>query len=141
MPSDRERATQLLDEATTEARRMDVSDPFLPRALLAVANVLRILDPARSWDATFDAVKAANSAEGFTGEDGELVLTFQSKGQSSVHTSDVADFDVEGIFKKLANENYDKAVELARGFQDEGPRAMATIAIARAVLEQKPKAK
>jgi tetratricopeptide (TPR) repeat protein len=139
--TDRERAAQLLDEATTEARRMDVSDPSLPRALLAVANAMRILDPARSWDATFDAVKAANSAEGFTGEDGMMVLTFQSKGQSSVHTSDVADFDVEGIFKKLANEDYDRAVELARGFQGEGPRAMATIAIARAVLERKPKAK
>ncbi len=62
----------------------------LPRALIAVANALKVIDAERVWDATFDAVKAANSAEGFTGEDGELVLKFQSKGQSSVHNSDVA---------------------------------------------------
>jgi hypothetical protein len=106
---------------------------------VAVANALKLIDPARMWDATFDAVKAANSAEGFTGEDGELVLKFQSKGQSSVYQNDVADFDLEGIFKDLALQDYDRAVELARGFQGEGPRAVATIAIARAILEPKKK--
>jgi hypothetical protein len=139
--TDREKAIQFLEEATTEARRLEVSDPYLPRALLAVANVMRVVDPARSWDATFDAVKAANSSEGFSGEDGTIVLEFHSKGQNSVHTSSAADFNVEGIFRLLANEDYDRAVELARGFEREGPRAVATIAIARAVLERKPKAK
>jgi hypothetical protein len=135
--TDRDKALEVVDEAANEARRIDVSDPNLPRALVAVANALKIVDPPRVWDATFDAVKAANSAEGFTGEDGGLVIKFQSKGQSSVHTNDVPDFDLEGIFKELALQDYDRAVELARGFQGEGPRAVATIAIARAILETK----
>ena len=138
---DRQKATDLVDDAATEARRIDVSDPNLPRALLAVANALSVVDPGRVWDATFDAVKAANSAEGFTGEDGELVMKFQSKGQSSVHNEDVPDFDVAGIFRGLADRDYERAVELARGFQGEGPRAVATIAIARAVLDPKKTAK
>jgi L-lactate utilization protein LutC len=133
--TDKDKAQEVLDEAATEARRIDVSDPNLPRALIGVASALQVIDPSRVWDATFDAVKAANSAEGFTGEDGEIVLTFQSKGGSSVHTNDVPDFDLEGIFKELALQDYDRAVELARGFQGEGPRAVATIAIARAILE------
>ena len=62
----------------------------LPRALIAVANALKVIDATRVWDATFDAVKAANSAEGFSGEDGRIVLKFQSKGQSSVHTNSIA---------------------------------------------------
>ena len=132
--SDRDQALQLVTEASEEARRIEELDPALPRALLAVANAFRQIDAERVWDATFDAVKAANSAEGFTGEDGELVLKFQSKGQSSVNTNTVDDFDLEGIFKDLANRDYDRAVELARGFQGEGPRAVATIAIARAIL-------
>jgi hypothetical protein len=135
--TDRDKALELIDEAETEARRIEGSDPALPRGLIAVANATKVVDPARVWDATFDAVKAANSAEGFTGEDGELVLKFQSKGHSSVHTSDVADFDLKGIFGDLAVKDYDRAVELARGFQAEGPRAVATIAIARAILEPK----
>lgn len=139
LKTDRETALQLVEEAATEARRIDGSDPSRPRALVAVANALKTIDPSRTWDATFDAVKAANSAEGFTGEDGELVLQFQSKGQSSVNTNDVPDFDLEGIFKELANQDYDRAVELARGFEREGPRAVATIAIARAILEPRKK--
>jgi hypothetical protein len=137
--TDRDKALELVDEAATEARRIDVSDANLPRALVGVANALKVVDPGRVWDATFDAVKAANSAEGFTGEDGEIVLMFQSKGTSSAHTNDVPDFDLEGIFKELALQDYDRAVELARGFQGEGPRAVATIAIARAILEPKRK--
>jgi hypothetical protein len=133
--TDRDKARELIDEAATEARRLDVSDPALPRALIAVAYALNVIDHDRVWDATFDAVKAANSAEGFTGEDGEVVAKFQSKGRSSVHTNDVPEFDLDGIFRELALEDYDRAVELARGFQGEGPRAVATIAIARAILE------
>ena len=139
--TDREKALEVVDAAATEARRIDVSDPSLPRGLVAVANALKEVDPTRVWDATFDAVKAANSAEGFSGEDGEMVIKFQSKGQSSVHNSDIPDFDLEGIFRDLADLDYDRAVELARGFQGEGPRAVATIAIARAILEPKKKSK
>ena len=133
--TDRDKALELVDEANTEARRIEVSDPSLPRALVAVANALNEIDRDRVWDATFDAVKAANSAEGFTGEDGEIVAKFQSKGHSSVHTSDAPQFDLDGLFRDLATHDYDRAVELARGFQGEGPRAVATIAIARAILE------
>lgn len=135
--TDKDKALELVDEAATTARRIDVSDPALPRGLVAVANALKVVDPARVWDAAFDAVKAANSVEAFSGEDGEIVLKFQARSQSSVHTNDIAEFDLEGIFKDLANQDYERAVELARGFQFEGPRAVATIAIARAVLEPK----
>jgi hypothetical protein len=135
--TDRETALQLVEEAATAARRIDVADAGRPRGLVAVANALKEVDPPRIWDATFDAVKAANSAEGFTGEDGELLLQFQSKHQSSVNTNDVPEFDLEGLFKELANQDYERAVELARGFEREGPRAVATISIARAVLEPK----
>ena len=135
--TDKEKAVELLETASNEARRIDVSDPARPQGLIAVANAVQVVDPARVWDATFDAVKAANSAEGFTGEDGSMVLRFQSKGNSSVHTSDIPEFDLDGIFRQLANQDYERAVELARGFQAEGPRAVATIAIARAVLEPK----
>lgn len=137
LKTDRDKALELIDEANTEARRIEVLDPSLPRALVALAYAVNEIDRDRVWDAAFDAVKAANSAEGFTGEDGEIVVKFQSKGHSSVHTSDVPQFDLDGLFRDLATQDYDRAVELARGFQGEGPRAVATIAIARAILEPK----
>lgn len=139
--TDHTRATDLVEEAAAEAHRIDVSDVNSPKALIAVAYAFKVIDAKRVWDATFDAVKAANSAEGFSGEDGEFVLKFQSKNSSSVQNNDVPEFDLEGIFRDLADQDYDRAVELARGFQGEGPRAVATIAIARAVLEPKKAAK
>ena len=135
--TDRQRALDMIEEAAGEARRVDVADVDRPKALLAVANALSEIDPGRAWDATFDAVKAANSAEGFTGEDGIIVLRFSSPKQSSISDHSVAEFDVAGIFRVLADKDYERAVELARGFQGEGPRAVATIAIARAILEPK----
>lgn len=64
-----------------------------------------------------------------------LLLKFQSTHGSSVNTNDVPEFDLDGLFKELANQDYERAVELARGFEREGPRAVATISIARAVLQ------
>jgi hypothetical protein len=97
------------------------------------------VNPAGAWDVISDAIKAANSADTFTGEDGELTFSFYTKGSSSVQQTGVADFDVKGIFESLSRNDYDRAVELARGFTREAPRANATLAIARAILEEKKK--
>ena len=86
-------------------------------------------------EAVFDAVKAANSTEGFTGEGGSITHMMKSKGFMSVTPLNVPDFDIEGLFGALANEDYERAVQFARGFQGEAARANATIAIARAVLK------
>jgi hypothetical protein len=135
--TDRDKALSLLDDATAEARRIDGGDPDRPRGLLAIANGLKLFEPSRAWDAVFDGVRAANSTEGFTGEDGVLTLVINSKGQIRVSPVYVPDFDIEGIFGQLANDDYDRAVQLARGFQGEAPRAGATIAIARSLLRPK----
>jgi hypothetical protein len=135
--ADRDKALSLLDEATAEARRIEGVDLDRPRGLLAIANALDLFEPARAWDAIFDAVKAANSAESFTGEGGVIRLTMNAKGQALIKSETVPDFDIQGIFAKLANVDYDRVVQLARGFQGEAARANATIAIARSVLDPK----
>jgi hypothetical protein len=137
--TDREKSLALIEDAGVEARRIEGSDPDRARALMSVANALLVSDRGKSWDATYDAVKAANSAEGFTGEDGVLRIGLQTKTMTSLRSSSVEDFDVAGIFAELAKEDYSRTVELARGFEREAPRANAVIAIARAVLENKDK--
>ena len=134
--TDRQRAQSLLEDATAEARRIDGSDLDRPRALLAIANGLQLTDPARVWDAIFDAVKAANSTEGFTGDGGAINVTVNSKSLILSKTDPVPDFDISGIFSQFANTDYYRAVQLAAGFQGEAARANATIAIARAILNR-----
>src|SRR3989442_11169605 len=48
------------------SRRIDNIDLDRPRALLAIANAQKLIEPLRAWDTAFDAVKAANSTDGFT---------------------------------------------------------------------------
>ena len=136
---DLDRALSLIEESAAEARRIGNSDPDRPRAFLAIANALLKVNPAATWDLMSDATKAANSADTFTGEDGQIIITIETKKLGSINHFDVPDFDVAGIFGKLADEDFEKSIELARGFERQAPRANATIAIARAVLEEKKK--
>ncbi len=137
--TDREKSLTVIEEATLEARRIETSDPNRPRALLAAANVWLVVDQQKSWDAVYEAIKAANSSEGFTGEDGVLRISLRTKTMGSVRSTSAPDFNVAGIFGALALEDYQRTVELARGLEREGPRASASIAIARAILEEKKK--
>jgi hypothetical protein len=135
--SDNEKATNLAESAVAEARRISPSDVEAPRTFLAAANAIFTVNRAAVWDTMNEAIRNANSAEKFTGEDGELEGRLVVKGGPNYGThEDVPDFDLEGIFKNLADFDYDRAVQLARGFNRDATRSVATIAIARAILEQ-----
>lgn len=137
--TDRDRALQVLDDAMTEARRMDNSDADRPSAFFAVADALYAIDRVRGWDAASEAVKAANSAEAFTGEDGQMTLRMITKSSRSINQQSVPEFDVAGIFRTLAQDDYERTVALARVFEREAPRANAVLAIAQAIMENKDK--
>jgi hypothetical protein len=137
--TDMEKATSLLEQADAEARRIETSDPDRPRALLALASAYLTIDRGKVWDAVSDATKAANSAPTFTGEDGLMRVSLITKGMASIRSSTAEEFNVAPLFRALANEDYTRTIELARLFEKEAPRASATIAIARSVLEEKKK--
>lgn len=135
--TDQEKALALIDQADAEARRIETSDPDRPRTMMAVANTLMLVDRRKAWDAVSEATKAANSAPTFTGEDGVLRISLLTKGMGSIRSSTAREFDVAPAFSELANEDYTRTVELARLFEKEAPRASATIAIAKSILEEK----
>ena len=135
--TDREKALETIAEAAAEARRIDVSDPDRPRALVAVANAFLAHDRGRAWETMLEVAKASNSVEGFNGEDGRFVIRLQTKNITSIRSSTVDDFNLPGVFRALAQENATQAVELARSFEREAPRATALIAVARTLLSDK----
>lgn len=139
--TDANKALSLTEEAIDEARRIDGSDTERPGSLLAIASALQVLDATRVWDALFEAVKAANSAEHFTGDKGAIKTYMNSKGRLATRTQPIADFDVRGIFEQVGRSDYDRAIQLAAGFQSEAARANATIAIAQAVLTEAGRSK
>jgi hypothetical protein len=132
------RSLEILEESLLEAKRIDDASPERASALVAIATQFYELDRPRAWEVMSEVVKASDSAAGgYTGEDGALSVRLQTKNSTMMSSSSVQSFDLTGIFAKLAREDLTRAVELARGFGVESPRAVATLAVARAVLEKK----
>jgi hypothetical protein len=136
LASERSRASSYLEEALTEARRMSSSDPDKARALTAVASVMTTLDQAQAWEVLGEIVKAANSAEGFTGEDTRIFARMQTKQMVEMSNSSAPDFDLLAVFRPLGRADLNRAAQVAKTFAGEAPRAVATLAVARSVLEK-----
>jgi hypothetical protein len=131
------RAIEILEEATAEAKRIDAASPDRARALISIVTQLFELDRPRAWDAMAEVVKSANTVNTFTGEDGGLTVRVKFKQGAMTMNFNVESFDLTGIFTALARDDFNRAVELAKIFQAESPRATATLAVARTVLEKK----
>ncbi len=136
LPTDRARALELLEIAGAEARRISGGDPDRARALIAVATGLVPADRVRAWETMDEAIKAANSAAGFTGEDSQVGARLQTRMMVMMTNAPAEDFDLLGAFKALAREDLLRSVQLAKTLTGESPRAVATLAIARSVLEK-----
>jgi hypothetical protein len=139
MKTDRTHAVELLEEATAEARRIDASEPERPRALISIIAGFLEADRNRAWELISEAAKAANSADGFTGDDARLTNALRFKFGVVMMNSNTPDFDLLGVFRTLAKDDLYRAIEVAKNFTGEAPRANATLAIARAILEEKQK--
>ena len=135
--TDAARAVDYLGEAAVEARRIEGSDPDRARGLIAVASGFARTDRVRAWEIISEAVKAANGASGFTGDDGLLSARLQTKNMVLATSASADDFNVAGVFESLASDDLYRSIELAKTFSAETARANATIATARAVLEPK----
>jgi hypothetical protein len=135
--SERARAVELLESALAEARRISPSDPDRARSLTAVASGFVELDGVRSWEALNETIKAANGSESFTGEDSRITSRLQTKFMVVFENANALDFDLMAAFGPLARNDLFRAIELAKTFTGEAPRAVATLAIARSVLEKR----
>lgn len=135
--SERSRATDMLEQALAQSRRISGSDPDRARALTAVAVGFGDIDRVRAWEILGEVVKAANGAEDYTGEDSRISSRLQTKFMVVMNNSNAEDFDLIAVFRHLARADLMRAIQLAKTFTGEAPRAVATLAIARSVLEKR----
>ncbi len=137
MSTERSRASDLLEEALTESRRIGGSDPERARTLTAVATGMAEIDPVRGWEVLSEVVKSANSSEGFTGEDSAITARLQTPQMVVASNANAPDFDLLAVFRLLSKADLLRSIQVAKGFTGEAPRAAATLAIARSVLEKR----
>jgi hypothetical protein len=129
------RAVEFLEEALTAARKIDPGSAERVQALTAVATRLHAHDGARSWEMIGELVKAANQAPEFKGEDGTLVIQVRFRdGGAMTNAVGVETFNLSALFTALAQDDLDRAAEVARSFTQEAARSAATLAVARSVL-------
>jgi hypothetical protein len=132
---DRARALEALESAATAAKGIDAAEPDRVRATVAVATRFFEFDRNRAWEIMADVVKAANAAPEFTGSDSGLSARVQTTGQRSTINFPAPVFDLTGVFQTLGKDDMNRAVALAQTFTGESPRAIALLAVARAVLD------
>lgn len=136
MNTQRPRAIELLEEAADEARRIDGNTADRTVVLIGVATMFLTADRIRAWDLMGEAVKAANATEMFTGENSQIVFLMNTNSSFKVTRVGGQDFSLSGVFKSLTQDDFYRSIDLARSFNNSGPRATATLAIASAILEK-----
>ena len=136
MDSGRQRALELLEKAANEARRIDVEDPDRTRLLTGVASQFFPVDRIRSWEVMDEVVKTANNSERFSGENVELHFPFATKSGLRITSVGGADFGLSGVLRSLAKDDLYRSIDLAKGFKNDAPRAVAVLAVASSLLEK-----
>ena len=94
------------------------------------------IDGPRAWEVVSEAIRAANAAEKFTGEDSSIrnfPITLKAGG--TFESTNDEDFGITNILRLLAKDDLYRCVDVAKGLKKDGPRAAAIIAIAAATLQ------
>jgi hypothetical protein len=131
------RAHELLDEALGESRRIDASTSERAYALVSLLAQFSKLNRVRAWELVGETVKAGNAATKFTGENGMTQWILEGKFSIRMGAELAGPTDLSESFAELARDDFYQAMDVGRNFTAESPRALVTIAIARATLEEK----
>jgi len=93
-------------------------------------------DAVHAWEILGEAVRAANSAETFNGEDTWISAQVWTREGPKIRGVKVEDMGLGVILRALAKEEPERSIELAKSFKNEKPRAAAILTIADAALEK-----
>jgi len=135
MNSQRSIAMDLIEDALAEARRIETDDPNRAYMLIGVATQLVNPDRVRAWEIITEAVKAANAIAEFSGEDEGISFALATASGLKFIRINESDFSLASVVRLLAKEDLTRANDLAKSFRNDGPRSVATLAIASAAFE------
>ena len=119
------RATELLDEALTETRRLDPGAGDRAFSLVAVLHQFSVFDRTRAWELLSEVVKTANSVPDFTGERGHASLTLAGKFSVRLSVQLASTTDLTESLRLLAEQNFYQALDVSKTLRGDAPRATA----------------
>jgi len=131
-------ARDLLEEALTEARRLDPDTPDRAFSLIALLRQFSFLDRTRTWELLSETIKTINGVPDFTAERGQANLSLEGKFSIRFGVELATAEDLTEVFRQLAEQSFYQALDVSKSFRADAPRALATIAVARTVLVEQP---
>jgi len=134
---DRVRANELLEEALTETRRIDAATSDRAYCLVGLLSQFSKTNKARVWELLSETVKAANAVPDFTGENGQTSLTLEGKFSIRMSTELAKPTELAELFGNLTKEDFYQALDAARSFSNDAPKALAVISVGRAMFDEK----
>lgn len=137
--TDRVRAIEVLAKAIEEAQRIEAGTPERAYVFVSLLAAFSKLDRARTADLAREMIKAANNVADFTGENSQYDWTIDGKFSARLGTALAGNSDLREAFAGLAEDDFYQAVDICRTFKGDAPRALVTLAVARAVLEERSK--
>ncbi|HKY43566.1 MAG TPA: hypothetical protein VJM50_10760 [Pyrinomonadaceae bacterium] len=135
LKTDGQEAVLLLEEAVREVNRIEGNKPDRAVLLVGIANQLVDVDRVRAWEIMGEVVKESNRFEGFTGAN---TIHFPLMTSSSVRFLNIGgeNFSLTNVFRALAKDDLYRAVDVAKSFKYDAPRATVTLAIASSILKR-----
>jgi len=133
------RAREVLDTAVTQAKKAGKTI-FAARSLLTASNLYAKIDVGRSIAILADAVDRINhiDAPDFAGDDQTLVKVVQKAGRPGQYLLrfPMPGLDPQSAFREMAKIDFDNALSQSSALTDKLQRAMSTLALAEACLQQ-----
>jgi hypothetical protein len=126
--------TDLLMQAVTLARRMDVADPNRTRALTGVAIQFLRYKRALAEQYLIEAVSAANKTDTLDSDDNVLVVRLETPVGDWSTFFKASNFSLKNLFRDLAKADFFQAINMSENLKSKETRSAATIAIAETVL-------
>ncbi len=133
--TERQRSLDLIEEAVREVNRIEGAKPDRALLLVGIANQLVGIDRVRAWEIIGEAVKEANRLEGFNGEN-TIHFPLMTGGGVRFQNIGGENFSLANVFRALAKDDLYRAVDVAKSFKYEAPRATVTLAIASSILDR-----
>ena len=134
--TDRVRAVEVLDKALEEAQRIDAATSERAYVFVSLLAAFTKLDRARTWHLAREMIKAANNVADFTGENSQTNWMIEGKLSARLGTNLAGPTDLPDAFAAIAADDFYQAVDITSTIKGDAPRALATLAVARAVLQE-----
>jgi hypothetical protein len=135
--NDRDRATELLEEAAKRAVEADDTQEKV-KALCGIADLFLKIDQARSFSLAEAAVRAANKVPAgklnLVEGGSRMARTLSNAGGTRTSSTEVSGFDLRKVFGRLAGYDFDRSLALAQAIENKSVRCWAMTAVAESVL-------